>query len=95
MNRRILNRELRKELLRLQSEQYRRALAEEFRAIAPLWRAPDATDDSGAAVTGSVLLSKLPLLAATLLPSRWRKWLTYGLALGKVMLVFHASRTKA
>ena len=87
MSKRKLNRELRKELLRLQSEQFRRELAQECRVFAPLWQSSDAAA-ADSAQCGSGWLGKASLLATILLPSRWRKWVTYGLALGQIALVF-------
>ncbi|MDR3412792.1 MAG: hypothetical protein P4L87_17900 [Formivibrio sp.] len=86
MIRRKLKRDLRKELLLLQSEQYRRGLAQDLRLFAPLWQGPKpATEGEHGS---SVWLNRIPLLAAVLLPKRWRKLLALGLAIGKVALVF-------
>ncbi|MBS1155063.1 MAG: hypothetical protein H6R07_987 [Proteobacteria bacterium] len=87
MNRRVLNRELRKELLRLQSEQYRQALTREVQGFASFLKAPDATASGGSAC-GSAWMARIPLLAAVLLPNRWRRWLAIGLAVSKFMLLF-------
>jgi len=87
MSRRVLNRELRKEFLRLQSEQYRQILAREAQAFSPLLKKPDAAA-SGSMTAGSAWIARIPLLAAALLPNRWRKLLAIGLAIRKIVLLF-------
>ena len=82
MNQRMMRRELRKEMLRLQAEQCRQILARELRLLAPV-------DSAAATGSGSsALLTGAQLFASALLPGRWRKWLVYGLALGKMALAF-------
>lgn len=80
MNKRMMRRELRKEMLRLQAAQCRQILAQELQVLAPTERV--ATAGSG----GAAILTGAQLLASALLPSRWRKWLVYGLTLGKMAL---------
>lgn len=87
MSRRVLNRELRKELLRLQSEQYRQALAREAQVFAPFLKTPGVAAAGGTA-GASAWMARIPLLAAVLLPNRWRRWLAIGLAISKFMLLF-------
>ncbi len=86
MNKRKLNRVLRKELLLLQAAQYRQRLAEDLRAFVPSSVSSDAMGNGSAMLIGSQLL-------ASILPQgRWRKWLIYGLAVSRIALA--VSRAK-
>lgn len=87
MNKRLMQRELRKEMLRLQAQQCRQILAREVQLLAPEGSAALAGSGSTAVLTGA------QLLASALLPSRWRKWLVYGLAIGKMALAFSRRAT--
>lgn len=85
MNRRMLDRTLRKELLLLQAAQYRQRLTEDLRVLVP----GAASADEAAA--GSTLLAGTRWLVSVLPSGRWRKWLVYGLTIGRVALAL--SRT--
>lgn len=80
MNRRKVKRDLRKELLCLQAVQHRQALAREWHRIVP--------GELGLVASESALLSGAQWLLAALPQGRWRKWLVFGLALGRMALAF-------
>lgn len=82
MNRRKLDRALRKELLLLQAAQYRQKLAEDLQVLVP-----GGASAEGVAA-GSTLLAGTQWLASVLPPGRWRKWLVYGLTIGRMALAF-------
>ncbi len=86
MNAHRLRRQLRKELLLLQAEQHRQSLAQELGAFVRFSRIlfPSATAERGAASWAERGQLLLPLL----MPSRWRKYLVYALALKKLAQAF-------
>ncbi len=80
MDKRKVDRELRKELLCLQAAQHRQTLAREWRQIVP--------GELGLVASESALLSGTQWLLAALPQGRWRKWLVFGLAAGRMALAF-------